>query len=277
MVQAGVDRLSVEGWTLFNVSSSSLHQPSAAKMGPQLVRCGPANVAPAAPAPWPSLLSVHHMFVRPLALLVFQTVPGPCLRGWGQSCGSQGLGFTTWAHYSHDTESVLWRVCGVPCLGGQYLGCACLRWPLLATHPWLRGFPGSWRACGARGQKLAGLVAATNPGKSWRSLGLKSPDGYWSVGVSGHIQHSAHGGGGAFAGYGSRCLSGSTPGASRAGAGSIPVAVSQRTRPPIGPFEYRWWRTLLQVCGAAIRFAFWRNHHSNCNCSCVRGDMLWTI
>ena len=30
-------------------------------------------------------LSVHHMFARPLALLVFQTVPSPCLPGWGQS------------------------------------------------------------------------------------------------------------------------------------------------------------------------------------------------
>ena len=45
-------------------------------------------------------LSVHHVFIRPLALLVFQTVPGPCLPGWGKSCGSPDLGFTAWAHYS---------------------------------------------------------------------------------------------------------------------------------------------------------------------------------
>ena len=126
-------------------------------------------------------LSVHHVFVWPLALLVFQTAPGPCLPGWGQSCGPRVLSFTAWGHYSHDNESGSWRVCGVPYLGCLYLGCACLRWPLLATHPWVCGFPRSWRARGARGQKLAGLVAATNPGKSWRSLGLISPTGYWLV------------------------------------------------------------------------------------------------
>ena len=128
-------------------------------------------------------LFVHHMFIQPLASLVFQTIPRPCLRGWGQGCRPRVLGFTSWAHYSHDTESGSWRLCGVPCLGlPVYLGCACWRWPLLATHPWLCGLPGSWRARGARGQELAGLVAATNPGKSWWSLGLKSPSGYWSVG-----------------------------------------------------------------------------------------------
>ena len=47
-----------------------------------------------------------------------------------------------------------------------------------------------------RDQKLAGLVAVTNPGKSERSIGLKSPVGYWRVGVSGHMQHQAHRGGG---------------------------------------------------------------------------------
>ena len=30
-------------------------------------------------------LSVHHVFIRPLALLAFRTVPSPCLPGWGQS------------------------------------------------------------------------------------------------------------------------------------------------------------------------------------------------
>ena len=73
----------------------------------------------------------------------------------------------------------------------------------------------------------------------------------------GHIQHSVHwGGGGGYAGCGGRCLSGSALGASSVGAGSIPVAVSRRTRPPIGPFKYRWRRALLQVRGATIRFAF---------------------
>ena len=83
-------------------------------------------------------LSVHHMFVPPVALLVFQTVPCPCLPGWGQSCGPQVLGFTVLGHCTHDTESGSWRVCGVPCLGLRYHGCACMCWPLLATHPWLR-------------------------------------------------------------------------------------------------------------------------------------------
>ena len=87
-------------------------------------------------------LSVHHMFVRPVALLVFQTIPDPCLPGWGQSCGPQVLGFTAWGHRTRDTESGSWRVCGVPCLGVRYHGRACLRWPLLAAHPWLRGSPG---------------------------------------------------------------------------------------------------------------------------------------
>ena len=62
-------------------------------------------------------LSVHHMFIWPLALFVFQTVPGPCLPGWGQGCGFRVLGFTAWAHYSHDTESGSQRLFGVPCLG----------------------------------------------------------------------------------------------------------------------------------------------------------------
>ena len=126
----------------------------------------------------------------------------------------------------------------------------------LGHTPLASWFPGSWRARGARGQELAGLVAATNLGKSWRSLGLKSPSGYWRVGVRGRIQHSVHWGGGGYAGCEGRCLSGSAYGASRVGAGSIPVAVSRRTRPPIGPFKYRWRRALLQVCGATIRFAF---------------------
>ena len=54
-------------------------------------------------------LSVHHVFVRPLALLVFHTVPCPCLPGWGKSCGPQVLGFTAWGHCTHDTESGSWR------------------------------------------------------------------------------------------------------------------------------------------------------------------------
>ena len=32
-------------------------------------------------------LSLHHMFVRPMALLEFQSVLCPCLPGWGKSCG----------------------------------------------------------------------------------------------------------------------------------------------------------------------------------------------
>ena len=34
---------------------------------------------------------------------------------------------------------------------------------------------------------------------------------------------------------------------------------------------------LLLRCTAVPTHPFWRNHHSNCNSSCVREDMLWTI
>ena len=96
-------------------------------------------------------LSVPHVFVRPLALLVFQTVPSPCLPGWGQNCGPR-----FWAlPPGHTTHMILSPGRGVYVVSHvwvcAYLGCACLRWPLLATHPWLRGFPGSWRARGADG------------------------------------------------------------------------------------------------------------------------------
>ena len=79
-----------------------------------------------------------------------------------------------------------------------------------------------------------------------------------TVGASGHIQHLTllGGGGGGYAGCGSRCLSGSAPSASMAGAGSIPVVAARWTRPPLDPFEYRWRHALLQVCGAATWFAF---------------------
>ena len=62
--------------------------------------------------------------------------------------------------------------------------------------------------------------------------------------------------GGAYAVCGGRCLGGSAPSASRVGTGSGPVAVSRRVRPPIDPFEYRWRRALLQVCGATMCFLF---------------------
>ena len=88
-------------------------------------------------------LSVHHMFVRPVAVLVFQTVPGPCLPGWGQSCGPQVLGFTAWAHYSHDTESGSWCVCGVPCLGFA-LPWLCLHVLAPLGHTPLASCPHTW-------------------------------------------------------------------------------------------------------------------------------------
>ena len=138
------------------------------------------------------------------------------------------------------------------CVTMAALACAGPSWPHTLGFVYL----GSWRARGARSQWLASLVAATNPGKSWRSLGLKSPSGYWCVGVSRHIQHSVHWGGGGYADCGGRCLSGSAPSASRVGAGSSPVAVSRRVRPPIDPFEYRWRHALLQVCGATICLLF---------------------
>ena len=49
-------------------------------------------------------------------------------------------------------------------------------------------------------------------------------------------------------------MNGSASGVSLAGAGSIPIVAARRTRPPRDPLEYRWWRALLQVCGAATRF-----------------------
>ena len=54
-------------------------------------------------------LSVHHMFIWPVALFVFQTVLGPCLPGWGQGCGLRVLGFIAWAYYSLDTETGSWH------------------------------------------------------------------------------------------------------------------------------------------------------------------------
>ena len=62
--------------------------------------------------------------------------------------------------------------------------------------------------------------------------------------------------GGAYAVCGGCCLSGGAPGASRVGAGSSPVAVRRRVRPPIDPFKYQWRRALLQVCGATMCFLF---------------------
>ena len=55
---------------------------------------------------------------------------------------------------------------------------------------------------------------------------------------------------------GSRCPSGGALGASCGGAGSSPVATHRWVRPPIDPFEYRWRRALLQVCGATMCFLF---------------------
>ena len=66
-----------------------------------------------------------------------------------------------------------------------------------------------------------------------------------------NIQLTRGGGGGKIV-CGGRCVSGSAPGASRVGAGSSPVAVSRQARTPIDPFEYRWRRALLQVCGATV-------------------------
>ena len=138
------------------------------------------------------------------------------------------------------------------CVTMAALACAGPSWP----HTLGFVFLGPWRARGARSQRSAGLVAATNPGESWRSSGLKSPNGYWSVGVSGHIQHSVPWGGGGYTVCGGCCLSGSAPGASRVGASSSHVDVSRRARPPIDPFEYRWRYALLQVCAATVCFLF---------------------
>ena len=94
-------------------------------------------------------------------------------------------------------------------------------------------------------------------------LRLKNQVGTGPVKVSAHTTHNIQGvynmlfnEGGAYAACGGSCLSGSAPGASRVGAGSSPVAVSRRVRPPIDPFEYQWRRVLLQVCGATMCFRF---------------------
>jgi hypothetical protein len=151
-----------------------------------LVRCGPAAVAPAAPAPRPSLLS-HFITCS------FGHWPGLCPKQFHVPASlagvrAEGLGFWASLTPGHTTHMILSPGCGGYVVFHvwvlHYLGCACLRWPLLATHPWLCGLHGSWRAPGARGQELAGLVAATNPGKSWRSLGLKSPSSDKGGGVT---------------------------------------------------------------------------------------------
>ena len=114
--------------------------------------------------------------------------------------------------------------------------------------------------------------AATVAGPIWPhlvghcgGLRLKNPVGTGPVKVSAHTTHNISGGGGfhmpftgggAHAVCGGRCPSGGTPGASHGGAGSRPVAVRRRVRPPIDPFEYRWRRALLQVCGATTCFLF---------------------
>ena len=188
---------------------------------PQLVRCGPATVAQAAPAPRPSLLS---------QFITCSSGQWPCLCSKqfhvpASLAGVRAVGLRFWALPPWDTAHMIpspgrcvYVVFHVwVCVTMVVLACAGPSWP----HPLGFVLPGSWRARDARSQRLAGLVAATNPGKSWRSFGLKSPSGYWCVGVSGtyNIQFT---GGGAYAACGGRCLSGSTPDASRVGAGSCP-------------------------------------------------------
>ena len=51
---------------------------------------------------------------------------------------------------------------------------------------------------------------------------------------------------------GGRCPSGGALGASPNGAGSSPVAARRWAGPPIDPFEHRWRRALLQVCGPTM-------------------------
>ena len=62
--------------------------------------------------------------------------------------------------------------------------------------------------------------------------------------------------GGAYSICGSRCPSGGALGASPGGAGSSPVAAHRWVGPPIDPFEYRWRRAVLQLCGATMCFLF---------------------
>ena len=83
-------------------------------------------------------LSVHHMFVQPMALLEFQSVPCPCLPGWGKSCGPRfwALPPRVTAHMILSLGRGVHVVFHVWVL--RYHGCACMCWPLLATHPWLR-------------------------------------------------------------------------------------------------------------------------------------------
>ena len=95
-------------------------------------------------------------------------------------------------------------------------------------------------------------------------LRLKNPVGTGLVKVSAHTTHNIQGGGGTtcrslggtYVIFGGCCPSGGALGAGRGGAGSSPAAVHRRMRPPIDPFEYRWRRALLQVCGATTCFLF---------------------
>ena len=130
-----------------------------------------------------------------MALLVFQAVPYPCRPSWGYNCGPQ-----VWALPPWDTAHVKLSPGRGVCVVFHVLVCVTMAMLACAGPSWQHTlgfmFPGSWRARGAISQALAGLVVATNPRKSWRFLGRKSPNGHWSVAVSGHIQHSVHGGGG---------------------------------------------------------------------------------
>ena len=120
-------------------------------------------------------LSVHHVFIWPLALFVFQTVPGPCLPGWVRA---EDFGF--WALPPGDTTHLILSLgCGIYSVLHVWVVllprlCLLALAPLGHT-PLALWSPRVWRARGERSR--VSRFAATNPGESWWSLGLKAPVG----------------------------------------------------------------------------------------------------
>ena len=112
--------------------------------GPQLVRCGPATIAPAH--------SLHCFLSSSCVLPATGLVRGPK----GSKSLPPRLGSGLWAQGfwalppGHTFHLILSPGRGVYSVfhvwGLLYFHCARLRWPLLATLPLLRGLPGSWRA-----------------------------------------------------------------------------------------------------------------------------------
>ena len=72
-------------------------------------------------------------------------------------------------------ECGAWRTYRVPCLGSLCCGLACCRWPLLATIPRPRVFPGH----GGSRLSVSRFGRCHRPWQVIRALGFKNPKGYW--------------------------------------------------------------------------------------------------